>query len=145
MNLKFFIFFLIIILSLISLKTNSQTAKEFFEKGNNEYALHNLDSAISNYTKVIKLDPLAISAYSNRAIAYTDKGLDTNAIDDYTQVIKLIPDNANAYYYRGCLYSKRGINDKAIGDFTKAINLKPDYAYAYDARGSAYAAIELYC
>ncbi len=115
------------------------------------------DTAITCYTKAIRLKPDLVEAYENRGHAYYDKGEPDQAIKDYSEAIRLKPDYAMAYNNRGMAYGMKGEPDQAIKDFTEAIRLKPDdmppvtdsfveiswggdltKAYAYNNRGRAY-------
>ena len=98
----------------------------------------NMDRAIADYTEAIRLDPKYAIAYSNRGLAYRDKGEHDRAIADYTEAIRLDPKYANAYNNRGLAYWRKGENDRAIADYTEAIRLDPKYANAYNNRGLAY-------
>ena len=73
--------------------------------------------------------------YTNRGMAYRDKGDFDCAIDDFNKTIQLNRNDANAYHNRGLAYSRKGEIGHAIKDFTKAIELKSDFAKAYYDRG----------
>lgn len=76
--------------------------------------------------------------YTNRGIAYRDKGDTKRAIADHTEAIRRDPAYANAYYNRGNAHSDRGDTDRAIADYTVAIRLDPGHANAYYNRGNGY-------
>jgi tetratricopeptide (TPR) repeat protein len=97
-----------------------------------------LDHAIADFTEVIKLKPDLAGAYSNRGMAYNDKGQHDRAIADFNEAIRLKPDDAAAYANRGVAYTLQEQFDRAIADFTESIRLKPDLAGAYFDRGMAY-------
>ena len=109
-----------------------------FQQGNLLMMLGQIDSAIEAYSHAIKLDPKNADAYSNRGVAYCDKGDYDRAIEDHTTAIKLDPKNADAYSNRGATYCDRGDYDRAIEDHTTAIKLDPKNADAYYNRGVAY-------
>ena len=48
------------------------------------------DRAISDYTAAIRLDPLYIDAYKNRAGAYRALGHEANAVSDESKVSELM-------------------------------------------------------
>jgi len=104
---------------------------EFDEKGD-------LDLAIVNYGKAIRLDPKYVFAYYNRGDAYRMKGQYDKAIEDCNEAIKLDPKYAFTYSSRGAAYRMKGQYDKAIEDCNEAIKLDPKYAFAYGCRGEAY-------
>jgi hypothetical protein len=97
------------------------------------------DSAIADYTEVIRLDPKNANGYFGRAWAYRAKREYDSAIADYSEVIRLYPKNsALTYSWRGQAYRQKEDYDSAIADFTEAIRLDPKNAEAYYARGLAY-------
>jgi tetratricopeptide (TPR) repeat protein len=96
------------------------------------------DQALSDYTKVIELDPKLAQAYNNRGLTYVNKGNLDQALSDYAQAIELDPKNATTYNNRGIAYYTKGNLDQAIADFNKAIDLDSKGAQAYYNRGIAY-------
>ena len=97
-----------------------------------------VDRAIADYNKAIKLSPKLAAAYYNRGLAYEKKGESDRAIADYNKAIALDPNDAAAYNNLGIVYGRKGEVDRAIADFTKAIKLSPNFALAYSNRGLAY-------
>ncbi len=93
---------------------------------------------ITNFTKIIELDPKLPQAYFNRGISFRSKGSDDLAIADFTKAIELKPDYERAYGIRSNVYLKQGKFDLALADLNKAIQLKPDDAVAYNDRGLTY-------
>ena len=96
------------------------------------------DRAIKECDKAIALNPNHANAYSNRGLAYHDKGEYDRAIEDYNKAIDLDRDYARAYNNRGLAYYDKGNSDRAIEDYNKAIDLDPNHARAYLNRGLAY-------
>ena len=74
---------------LISFVSFGQTAKEYFESGNDKAAAKDYNGAISDYTKAIELDPNYASAYDNRSITKEKLGDLTGACADAKKAIKL--------------------------------------------------------
>ena len=105
--------------------------------------LKNLDRKIRGCTWVIKRGKRESRkdraiAYSNRGLAYHEKGNDNQAIEDYTNAIQFNPSFSHAYYNRGLAHSSKGNYDHEIADYTQAINLNPRLVDAYNNRGVAY-------
>jgi len=93
--------------------------------------------AISEFNKVIEIDPSAL-AYFNRGMSYYYMEKYDLAIADYTKAIELDPSNASAYNFRGDSYLAKGEYDIAIADFSEAISISSWYDAAYHDRAIAY-------
>ena len=96
------------------------------------------DKAIVHYTEAINLNSELAEAYTNRGVAYKNKGEIDAAIQDYNKAIDLNPEHVNAYTNRGNAYVNKGEIDAAIQDYNKAIDLNPEDADVYTNRGVAY-------
>lgn len=94
--------------------------------------------AISDFTKLIELNPNETLYYIQRGLAYSANDKHDKAIADFTKAIKLNPNDTIGYYKRGWASVGGGKYDKAIADFTKVIELNPGDADAYQSRGFAY-------
>jgi len=73
-----------------------------------------VDRAIADHTRAIKLDPKLSEAFYNRGNAYGEKGDNDRAIADYDQAIRLDPKSAGAFNNRGLARRQKG--DTAGGD-----------------------------
>jgi tetratricopeptide (TPR) repeat protein len=91
-------------------------AAEYFEKGDYDQALKDLDDAI-------RLDPEYVPAFKYRGAVYLKRKEFGRAVDDYRKAIRLEPNNAEHFYNRGAAYSGIGEYDLAISDYTEAIRL----------------------
>jgi tetratricopeptide (TPR) repeat protein len=97
--------------------------------------------AISDYTKIIELDPddnYVYEDYYNRAVVKSKLGDNYGAISDYTNAAEINPDYYDAYV--NLSINKSLINDHlgAIIDICKAIELDPKNAKGYKIRGLAF-------
>ncbi len=101
----------------------SQTAKEYFDKGEAKFKQNDYKGAITDYTKVIELEPNNPVVY-NKGVAKSILENYRGAIDDYTKAIEFNPKDENAYYSRRGI-AKINLEDYrgAIDDYTKAIEL----------------------
>jgi len=106
-------------------------AEEFFEQGKKDSLAESADSAISNYSKAIEINPKLVKAYNNRGIAYIWKKQYDLAVADFNKAIELDPKNGKAYNNRAIVYSYQGETDKARQDLKKAqslgIAVNPDF------------------
>ena len=88
-------------------------------RGNLYYRHGKFDQAVSDFTKVIEMDPNNADAYNDRASAYGNQGNFTQAIADYTRAIEINPNFIKAYYNRGVIYYTIKEYDKAWADVKK--------------------------
>jgi tetratricopeptide (TPR) repeat protein len=100
----------------------SQTASDFFKKGQDKHEALDIKGAIEAFTRAIELDTNYLEAYMQRAhlLRNLDSGRE-GAIRDYTRVIALDSTNAMAFFERGCvLYESISRNDLSTRDFKEA-------------------------
>ncbi len=121
-------------------KTETSRPSDPFQQGMNASAKGDYDLAISFFSKVIRDDPKADGAYSNRGVAYKAKADYTKAIADYDQAIRLNPTNARTYANRGLAYKANGDYEKAIADYNESMRLGLKDANVYYGRAHAYKA-----
>jgi tetratricopeptide (TPR) repeat protein len=121
----------IIFISVVNCYGAKGKADEFYEQGKKNSSVETADSAISNYTKAIKINPKFVKAYNNRGIAYVWKKQYDLALSDFNKAIELDPKNGKAYNNRAIVYSYQGEIDKARQDLQKAqslgIAVNPDF------------------
>ena len=109
-----------------------------FQHGTVMLMLGQIDTAVTVYSDVIKLNPCRVDAYNNRGTAYYQKGELDNAVQDFNTAIKLNSHCADAYNNRGKAYVDKGEFNLAIEDYDTAIKLNPQLALAYYNRGEAW-------
>ena len=109
-----------------------------FHRGNFMMILGQIDEALKDYSRAIELSPNNAAAYTNRGVAYGEKGEFDLAIKDYFSALKINPDFANAYNNRGYTYGEKGEIERAIKDLDRAIQIQQDFPHAYNNRGYAY-------
>lgn len=89
--------------------------------------LDELDKAIADYDRAIKLYPQYAKAYVNRAETYRQKKEFNRVIADTTQAIRYDAAFTAAYAIRGLAYEQKGEIAKARADFNKAIAIPAKY------------------
>lgn len=101
----------------------TKTAADWVDKGQAAMENEKYDTAISDFTQALKLDPKNFEAYSERGMAY-GYTLDFDAgIADMTTAIKYSPEDYTGGYYilRGILYQLDKKTNEAIADYKKAL------------------------
>ena len=127
----------VIFISVVNCYGAKENADEFFEQGKKNSSAENADSAITNYSKAIKINPKFAKAYNNRGIAYIWKKQYDLVIADFNKAIELDPKNGKAYNNRAIVYSYQGDTDRARQDLHKAkslgIAVNPDFLQQIEA------------
>jgi tetratricopeptide (TPR) repeat protein len=118
--------------------TQGLTASELMNKAlalwkNGKYTDPN--KALEYLNQAISLDSNYTNAYSNRGVAWINKGDYDRAISDFDKTIELNPSHIDAYLNRGSAWKEKGDYDRAISDFDKTIELNPRDGDAYVNRG----------
>jgi len=110
-----------------------------------------IDSAITDLTPAVEVEPTTAEAHLHRGEAWARKAavgqaagdaaattdLD-RAIQEFTEAIRLKPDFAAAYHGRGDSWVRKGDQAQAIADLNEAIRRDPNDALAYLARSTAF-------
>jgi len=96
-----------------------------------------LDGALADCEKTIKLDPGEPGGYLNRGLVMYAKGDLDGALADFNKAIELNPKNAWAYYTRGCLHYDTREFTTALGDFRKGCELDPSLDTPISVSGSS--------
>ena len=105
------------------LASNPKDIKALNTRATLKIQLDDIDGAIKDFDKVIKLDSKNIKAYNNRGITKARLKDNKGAIKDFDKVISLEPDNIRAYNNRAV--AKLALADKkgALKDFEKTREL----------------------
>jgi tetratricopeptide (TPR) repeat protein len=127
----------LIIVLLISIKSFSQTAIDYYNMGLSKYQSNDNYGAILYYNKAIELNPNYGDAYCNRGYCKYKLGDYQSAIADYTKAILINPTDCYAYVNRGIAKSQLGDYRGDLFDCDRAIQISPNFALAYYNRGIA--------
>jgi len=95
-------------------------------------------SAMTDYTRIILLNPKQPGAYFMRGQLSEKLGDLNSAIKDYSQMIKLEPDSDEAYRCRANCYLRLGQYRKAVDDCSAGIKCEEDNSSLYLLRASVY-------
>lgn len=118
-----------------SIKLKNDFEISYFYRAVAYHALNELNSAILDYTKAIKLNPKMTDAYYNRAKIILEKKDSTKAqiekaIDDLDKALKLDDKFIDALYAISCAYKKVEDYHKALEYLDKLLTLAPDSVHA---------------
>jgi tetratricopeptide (TPR) repeat protein len=89
--------------------------------------------AIPHFDRAIRLNPRHAEAYTNRGIAWREKGDPSGAIADLDKAIKLNPKYAPAYGDRGITRPVRGKDAEAQQDFARCFDLDPGMRTVFES------------
>lgn len=90
--------------------------------------------AITDYDKIIELQPDNVKAYLYRGMTRVRAAEYHEAIMDFDKIIELEPDNSNGYYYRAKAKEELAKYVDAVIDYDTAIQLDPNDGFAYFGR-----------
>lgn len=96
---------------------------------------------VREFSEAIRLDPLMVYAYIQRADVYLTAKKYNLAIKDYNKIIELDPDYGGVYHDRAIAYENLGNYFEAINNYSKAIEAKKKLIApysAYEVRADAY-------
>ena len=110
--------------------------------GNAKYEIGDYAGAISDYYKVIQLQPDDAEAFNNIGLANYSLEKHFEAIADFDIAIRLKPEYARAYANRGIVKAELRQFAPAISDFDTAIRFDRELTSAYYNRGLMYALLE---
>lgn len=103
------------------------------------------EKALSDFDKVIELDPSFEEAYINRAFYIKDKKGDyKGAIEDYNKYLEITKDGDVSYALnnRGFAKYKLELYPEAISDIQESILMNPDNSFAFKNLAVVYLAID---
>jgi len=103
---------------------NPQLAEEYATRAFKHSQNGNLELALEEYSKSIKLHPNNSSYYFQRGCTYIGLSKRYYAIQDFQTALKINPNHANSHSMIGNEYLIQGDYDRAFYHLTKAIDLK---------------------
>ena len=100
--------------------------------------LDEVDDAMRDYQRVIKLCPDDPQVYYSRGATLLDQSQMKAAIRDFDRATELDPSHADAHYRRGIARMHLGQYRRAVQDFDHFISLNPQHEFVhYDRRVAA--------
>jgi tetratricopeptide (TPR) repeat protein len=119
-------------------KQDQERANSLIASGDTHRMSGEYDSAITDLTEAIKLNPNLAMAYALRGDSYHSKRKLDLAILDLTQAIRIYPTFSWAYSIRAAVYIGKGESNLALSDLNEVIRLEPKNYWAYQTRAGVY-------
>ena len=99
-----------------------------------KYAQGDYQGALSDYNRLLELDPQDLDALDNRSATKAQLGDYRGAIADANKSLRINPQNPKALNNRGAARVYLNDYQGALADFSKAIEINPRDAFAYTNR-----------
>jgi tetratricopeptide (TPR) repeat protein len=96
-----------------------------------------VDEAIEQYQKALKINPNYVETYNNLGIAHLKKGQVDEAISECQKALGINPNFAEAHNSLGQVLLQKGSVDEAIVQYQRALEINPNDAEAYNNLGQA--------
>jgi tetratricopeptide (TPR) repeat protein len=116
----------LILLFIFALPARGESIKDLFETAGQAFYDGKYDLAVSNYEKIIELDPNFAPAYNALGLALKIKGAKTDDVIFYfKKALELDPKFVASYDNLGKLYYSEGDMDQAESYFAKGLEIDP--------------------
>ena len=89
-------------------------------------AAHQNDEAVSNYSKILEIDPSRIDILFNLSFIYYNAGNMDKADEYINRVLKLEPKHVSALYNKGAISATRGDTETAREIWNRIVNDFPE-------------------
>lgn len=121
-----------------AIASNPKNKKAFYYRGTARMALDQVDSAMVDFKKSLKLDKNYALGYVGKAQVYIKKKDFTKAMEQLSKAQELEPENPEAFYQMGIALGYQQKVQEAIDSFKRCIDVQPNHAYAHYQIGLAY-------
>lgn len=127
------------------MKENNQlNVKKLFNSAFQNQKKKNFKIAISQYKKLIDINPNLALVYYNLGLIYEQLEETEVAKKNYKKSVKVDPLFFHSYNNLGILFQKQGEKEKAIDNFKKVIEINSRYINAYNNLGLVYSSLGHY-
>ncbi len=116
---------------------NSESAKDFVNKGNSLVDSGEFEEAIKFYDKALEVDAQDIVALANKGTALDQLGRHKEAMEFFDKVLKIDPKDVEALNNKGSLHIRFGEYEKAVKYFDHALTLSPHNFITHYNKGLA--------
>ena len=114
-----------------AIKKDTSNALLYQVRGENYYKINNIDKALADYQKAIKLDGNQIDWLTKLSDIYLFKGQSENARQTLDEALKLEPNNTEVLLKMGVLYLLIEDHLKSFEYINDAISIDPNIEKAY--------------
>ena len=121
---------------------SSELATAYFGRGRMWRNANQIESAIADYSELLKLEPNHRWANNNRGAAYLDQNDLPNALRDFNEAIRIDPKYALALANRAEVLRRQGKLSEALADANKAIDIDQKHARAVSVRDAIQADVK---
>jgi len=111
-------------------KASPDNYEVYNELGNVYYREDNLQEALVNYDKALRIRPQYPEVFHNAGLVYIKAGQLDNAKRMLAQSLKLNPNLYESYYRLGQVAAYEGEIQKAVIYFNECLRLRPDFVQA---------------
>ena len=127
------------------MKENNQlNVKKLFNSAFQNQKKKNFKIAISQYKKLIDINPNLALVYYNLGLIYEQLEETEVAKKNYKKSVKVDPLFFHSYNNLGILFQKQGEKEKSIDNFKKVIEINSRYINAYNNLGLVYSSLGHY-
>jgi tetratricopeptide (TPR) repeat protein len=109
-------------------------ADAYLHRGIAYYSKGDLNRALAEFNKAIRLHPKTPNAFTYRGNIYAARNEPDRAIADYAETIRLDSTSAAAFWGRGIAYIKKSDYTRAFDDLGEVTRLQPSNAIAWNNR-----------
>ncbi|MGI9211734.1 MAG: tetratricopeptide repeat protein, partial [Methylococcaceae bacterium] len=109
-----------------------------YNRGNVFNQLERFEDALSDYDRVLKINPAHVEALYNRGNTLKSMGRLEAALTSYDQALQLRPDHAESLYNKGNTLKDMNRYSEVLDNFDQALQSRPDFADVYINRGNTY-------
>lgn len=110
-------------------------ARAHMERGQRLYDQGQVNEAIAEWQKTIRLAPQAARAHHQLGVAWRDRGEQTKAIAAFREALRLEPDNATTYVQLARALEVAGDTPGALEAYHAALRLVPSAPYVHNRLG----------
>jgi tetratricopeptide (TPR) repeat protein/predicted membrane-bound spermidine synthase len=100
-----------------------------------------LDEAIREFTRTVRIHPGYARGYYNLGVAFSDAGRPDEALDAFAMAVQIEPDYVDARNSAALVLARSGHLDAAIAQWQEVLAKRPDSADAHNNLGNALAAV----